>query len=62
METAVTAPDALALDWRPSTSDTVEQDLSALWSELASGGAISRALMSNLVSVRAVRMNLITVS
>jgi glucose-6-phosphate dehydrogenase assembly protein OpcA len=37
--------------WRPSTPEQVESDLAALWREAAGEGAVSRALMSNLIIV-----------
>lgn len=38
--------------WRDSTPESVEHDLAALWRELAAGGAVARAVMSNLVVFR----------
>jgi hypothetical protein len=35
--------------WRPSAAENVDDDLAALWRELARQGPVSRAVMSNLV-------------
>ena len=41
----------LVPEWRPSSPDRFESDLTALWHETAQKGAVSRALMSNLIVV-----------
>lgn len=41
--------------WRPSTPDSIEADLAALWREASLEGPVSRALMSNLVVVSPTR-------
>jgi hypothetical protein len=38
--------------WRESTPEGVEDDLAALWRDVASRGAVARAVMSNLVVFR----------
>jgi glucose-6-phosphate dehydrogenase assembly protein OpcA len=38
--------------WRTSTPQTVEEELAALWREVAQRGAVARAVMSNLVVFR----------
>lgn len=38
--------------WRTATPDAIESELTALWTELAQHGAVSRAVMSNLVVYR----------
>ena len=35
--------------WRSSAADTIDDDLAALWRELAREAPVSRAVMSNLV-------------
>lgn len=35
--------------WRPSAADTVDDDLAALWRDLAREAPVSRAVMSNLI-------------
>ena len=35
--------------WRPSAPDRIDEDLTALWREIARDGPVSRAVMSNLV-------------
>jgi hypothetical protein len=35
--------------WRPSAPDRIEEDLTALWRDIARDGPVSRAIMSNLV-------------
>jgi glucose-6-phosphate dehydrogenase assembly protein OpcA len=45
------APPGLGTTWRQSTPQAIESDLTALWSEAAKAGPLSRALMSNLVVV-----------
>jgi glucose-6-phosphate dehydrogenase assembly protein OpcA len=35
--------------WRPASPDTVDDDLAALWRDLAREGPLSRAILSNLV-------------
>jgi glucose-6-phosphate dehydrogenase assembly protein OpcA len=42
--------------WRASTPATIEQDLAELWREIGRNGPIARAMMSNLVIVRAARI------
>ncbi len=39
--------------WRPSTPETIEHDLAALWREIARKTPVARAVMSNLVVFRA---------
>ena len=41
-----------AVQWRASSPDGFERDLTALWREAAHDGPVSRALMSNLLIVR----------
>lgn len=38
--------------WQPSSAGTIERDLATLWRDAASGGAVSRALMANLVVIQ----------
>lgn len=38
--------------WREATPETVEDELAAIWRDLASRGAVARAVMSNLVVFR----------
>ena len=42
--------------WRASTPATIERDLSDLWRDVGRTGPIARAMMSNLVVVRAARI------
>ena len=42
--------------WRASSPATIERDLSDLWRDLAAKGPIARAIMANLVIVRAARL------
>ena len=42
--------------WRASTPATIEHDLSALWRDVGAKGRIARAMMSNLVVIRAARI------
>jgi glucose-6-phosphate dehydrogenase assembly protein OpcA len=42
--------------WRASTPATLERDLSELWRDVGRKGPIARAMMSNLVVVRAARI------
>jgi len=42
--------------WRASTPAGIERDLSALWRDVGAKGPIARAMMSNLVIVRAARI------
>ncbi len=44
--------DALSV-WRPSSAEAIERDLAALWRETAREGPLSRALMANLIVIRA---------
>jgi len=42
--------------WRTSTPATIEKDLATLWRDVGAKGPIARAIMSNLVVVRAARI------
>jgi len=42
--------------WRTSTPATIEHDLAALWRDVGTKGPVARAIMSNLVIVRAARV------
>jgi hypothetical protein len=42
--------------WRASTPASIERDLSELWRDLGTKGKIARAMMANLVIVRAARI------
>ena len=42
--------------WRASTPASIERDLSELWRDLGAKGKIARAMMANLVIVRAARV------
>ncbi len=42
--------------WRTSTPATIEKDLANLWRDVGAKGPIARAIMSNLVVVRAARV------
>src|SRR2546425_98527 len=41
--------------WRASTPETIDGDLAAVWREVGKDGPVARAMMSNLVVVRAPR-------
>jgi glucose-6-phosphate dehydrogenase assembly protein OpcA len=42
--------------WRTSTPATIERDLAELWRDVGAKGPVARAIMSNLVIVRAARV------
>lgn len=46
------APTLVDRWWRDSAPETVEHDLSSLWRDVSSRGAVARAVMSNLVVFR----------